>query len=348
VSAIESPVGAVASASAGVTASSAPAADRPSVRPAVLARHQFRAWALAIVLAALLPTLVHGLYGMGVAKTAGLYAILSLGFYYQFALSGQFSFATTAFYAIGAYTSVWASQYGGFAVGFVAAIVAAGICGAIVKLLLGRSPLIQFGIATLAVAALSLIVLRNWEGFTGGGSGRFGVKPVSLFGWDFITPTEQYYAVAGVALIGVFLLILFERSPAQRDLTFVRDMGVVAKTTGLHSTPMLIVAFAIGAGYMGGAGSLLAHTSAFIDITSFSVVISLDVLLMVLLGGVRSVWGPVLGAIVLILLPEWLRSIADYKDLVYAGVILLVVLILPGGLASIPRRVAGLVRRRPA
>ncbi len=315
------------------------------LRPAIFSRHQFRSLAVAIVLAAIVPLFVHGLYGLGVAKTAGIYVILSLGFYYQFALSGQFSFATTAFYAVGAYTSIWASQYGGFAVGFLAAVVAAGLYGALIKLVLRRSPLIQFGIATLAVSALSLIVLQNWESFTGGGLGRYGVEPVSLFGYDFITPTEQYYAVAAVGLIGIFLLILFERSPAQRDLVFVRDMADVARTTGLNSGPMLTVAFALGAAYMGAAGSLLAHTAGFIDITSFSVAIALDVLLMVLLGGVRSVWGPPIGAVVLILLPEWLRSIADYKDLIYAGVILLVVLVLPGGLASIPHRARTLIAR---
>jgi ABC-type branched-subunit amino acid transport system permease subunit len=323
----------------------APAAAS-GIRPAIFNRHQFRTLAVAMALAGIVPLFVHGLYGMGVAKTAGLYVILSLGFYFQFALAGQFSFATVAFYAVGAYTSIWASQYGGFLVGFLAAIVAAGVFGAVVKLLLARSPLIQFAIATLAVTALTLIVLRNWESFTGGGSGRFGVKPVSLFGYDLVTPTEQYYAVAGVAVIGLFLLILFERSPAQRDLVFVRGMGDVARTTGLRATPIVIAAFAIGAAYMGAAGSLLAHTEGFIDITSFDVSIALDVLLMVLLGGTRSLWGPALGAIVLVLLPEWLRSVADYKDLIYAGVILLVVLVLPGGLASIPQRVRALVRRQ--
>jgi len=316
------------------------------IRPAIFSRRQFLSWLLAVVLVAIVPLFVHGIYGLGVAKTAGLFAILSLGFYYQFALSGQFSFATTAFYAVGAYTSIWASQYGGFMVGFAAGVVAAGLYAAVIKLALGRSPLIQFGIATLAVSALSLIILREWEGFTGGGLGRYGVKPVSIFGYDLVTPTEQFYAVAGVALIGIFLLILFERSPAQRDLVFVRDMADVARTTGLRANTMLVVAFALGGAYMGAAGSLLAHTAGFVDITSFSIAISLDVLLMVLLGGVRSVWGPPIGAVVLILLPEWLRSIADYKDLIYAGVILLVVLVLPGGLASLPHRIRGLRRAK--
>ncbi len=315
------------------------------LRPAIFSVHQFRTLGVAIVLAAIVPLFVHGIYGMGVAKNAVLFGILSLGFYYQFALSAQFSFATTAFYAVGAYTSIWASQYGGFIVGFLAAIVAAGVYGAVIKLALRRSPLIQFAIATLAVTGLSLIVLKNWESFTGGGLGRYGVRPISIFGWDVITPTEKYYAVCVVAVIGIFLLILFERSPARRDLVFVRDMGDVARTSGLRSTAMMIVAFGIGAAYMGAAGSLLAHTEGFVDITSFDVSISLDVLLMVLLGGIQSIWGPMIGAVVLILLPEWLRSLADYKDLIYAGVILLVILVLPGGLASLPARIRSAITK---
>ena len=99
---------------------------------------------------------------------------------------------------------------------------------------------------------------------------------------------------------------------------------------------------------MGAAGSLLAHLYGFAQIDSFEVNLSLEALLMVLLGGTGSVWGPILGAVVLTVLPEWLRSIADYKDLVYAGVILVVVLLLPGGLASIPSRIRGAQAKRKA
>ena len=331
--------GAASTAASGVPA---PAPDRV-IRPRAFGRRHREVLLAVTVVAAVLPVFVDGFYGMGVATKIAIYVILSMGFYFQFALSGQFSFATTAFYAVGAYTSIWASGHGGFVVGVVAAAAATGVLGALVRLALGRSPLIQFAIATISFSALTLIVLRYWESFTGGATGRYGVAPVSLFGYDFDTPTKSYYAVAGVALLGVLLLILFERSPGQRDLVFVRDMGNIAKTTGLSSLRMLVVSFGIGAAYMGVAGSVAAHTSGFVDITSFPIDISLDVLLMVLLGGVASLWGPVVGGTLLVLLPEYMRSIADYKDLVYAVIILVVILVLPNGLASLPSRMRSAV-----
>src|SRR5205823_2687010 len=123
------------------------------------------------------PLFTNGIYGLGVGRTAMLYAMLSLGFYFQFALSGQFSLATAAFYATGAYMSAWVSPHGGFVVGFLAAVVVTGTLGAAVKLALARSPLIQFGIATLSFGELTFLVYRNWRQFTAGSLGRYGLPP---------------------------------------------------------------------------------------------------------------------------------------------------------------------------
>jgi branched-chain amino acid transport system permease protein len=305
-------------------------------KPVVYRRRQREFWLLGAVLLFLLPLLTTGIYGLGVARNAMLLSMLALGFYFQFALSGQFSLATGVFYGTGAYTSAWVSRHGGAGVGFVAAVVVTALLGALVKLLLSRSPLIQFGIATLSFAELVFLVYRNWTQFTGGNLGRFGLPSFSVAGYVFNTPTRHYMLLAGFVLVGVYLLILFERSPAQRDQIFVRDMGAVAKTTGLRTRRLQIIAFGLGGAYMGAAGSLFAHTGNFVHPSSFTTEISLEVMIMVLIGGIRSPWGPVVGAIVLTVLPEWLRPIAHYQDLVYAGGILVVILMLPGGIVSLP------------
>lgn len=310
------------------------------VRPSIYSRHQGRTWIAVVVVAALVPLVVTSGYGYNIAINSGLFAILSLGFYFQFALAGQFSFATPAYYAVGAYTSAWVSSSHGFLLGFIAAVVVTAILGGLTKLLLARSPLIHFAIATLAFSGLVIIILENWTSFTGGDEGKFGIAPPSLFGYQFDTQTKQYYLIAGVALICTGLLLLFERSPAQRDLTFVRDMGLVARTSGLRANTLQIVAFAAGAAYMGAAGSLLGATTGFVDLNSFSsaasVSVALLVLLMVLLGGIGMVWGPIIGAIVLTVLPQVLSSWQKYEQLIYAIAILLVILVLPGGLTSLP------------
>jgi branched-chain amino acid transport system permease protein len=316
-----------------------------SVRPEVFGRRQRETLVLGLVLGILVPVIVHGPYGLNVALNAALYALLSLGFFFQFALAGQFSFATPTFYAVGAYAAVWGGKHGGF----VPAVLLAGVCAAalgfLVKLLLSRSPLIHFSIATLAFGQLGIIVLRNWHSFTGGDQGLYNIPTAKLLGINFDTPTKEYLLVAAFVLVGAAVAILFERSPAQRDLAFVRDMGAVAKTVGLRATLLQASAFAVGAAYMGVGGSLLVRTGGFITTTSFSVDIALSVLLMVLLGGTGSVWGPVVGAVALTLLPQFLSSWANYQDLIYAGLILAVIMLLPGGIASLPhvvkRRVTG-------
>lgn len=321
------------------------AAPPPAVKPVIFERRQRETLVLVAVLGAMLPLFVQGLYATGVMITAAVYGLLSLGFYFQLTLAGQFSLATVGFYAIGAYTSVWASQRGGFLVGFVTAVLVTGLIGMLLKLVLARSPLIQFAIATLAFGELTIIVMRNWTSFTGGGTGRFGIE-TKIFGLMLDTPREYFYLAFGVLVVGLVLAVLVERSPAQRDLIFARTMGEVARTTGLPTLRLQAVAFGIGAAYMGAAGSVLAHTSAFIDPTSFHVEISLDVLLMLLLGGSGSLWGPAVGAVILTLVPEWLRDLADYKELVYAVIILLVIVMLPGGLASLPRTVRARLKER--
>jgi branched-chain amino acid transport system permease protein len=310
------------------------------VRPKVYAQHQWLFFLFALVLAALLPLVVTSGYGYNVAINASLFVILSLGFYFQFALGGQFSFATPAYYATGAYVYAWAAPSHGFILAFLLAVVVTAIVGGITKLLLVRSPLIHFAIATLAFGQLMLIVYENWTSFTGGDPGKFGIPQPDIFGLKINTNTKEYYLVAAVAVIGTALLIAFERSPAQRDLVFVRDMGPVAKTSGLRTAYLQISAFAAGAGYMGAVGALRASSAGFVDIASFqtqnNVSIALLVLLMVLLGGIGIVWGPIIGAIVLTVLPQILNSWQNYEELVYAIAILVIILILPGGLTSLP------------
>ncbi len=322
------------------------------VRPRVYGRHQWRIWWGVAVVVALLPLVIAGGYQFNIAVNAELFAILSLGFYFQFALAGQFSFATPAYYAVGAYTFAWAAPSGGFLLAFGAAVVVTAALGALTKLLLARSPLIHFAIATLAFGSLVLIVLQNWTSFSGGGQGTFGIPQPSIFGYLFDTGTKQYYLCGTVTLLGVALLILFERSPAQRDLVFVRDMGAVAQTAGLRSAHVQVVAFGAGASFMGAAGALLASTAGFVDLSSFStangVSIALLVLLMVLLGGVGSVWGPVIGAALLTVLPQVLARWKSYEELIYSVIILVVILVLPGGITSLLTELrTRRTRRRP-
>jgi branched-chain amino acid transport system permease protein len=314
------------------------------VRPRVYGQHQWLTWLGVAIVAALVPTVVTTGYWYNISINSELYVLLALGFYLQFALGGQFSFATPVYYGVGAYSFAWADPHVGFLAAFILAVALTAVLGALTKLLLLRSPLFVFAIATLALTELAFIVFTNWTALTGGDQGIFGINTPTIFGYAFDDQTRQYYLCAVVVMVGIALLIFFERSPGQRDLVFTRDMGPVAKTSGVRTNKALVTSFAAGAAYMGAAGALLASTAGFIDLTSFSIQVALLVLLMVLLGGVGSVWGPVIGAIVLYVLQEKLTSLSNYDGLIYALAILAVVLVLPGGLTSLPSEFRARVR----
>jgi branched-chain amino acid transport system permease protein len=308
-------------------------------RPRVLTRHQWWYWLGVTGLAIIVPLLWSGGYSNNIEINTLIDITLALGFYLQFALAGQFSFATPAYYAVGAYSFCWGVNHWGFLVAFIFAIVVTAIIGGLTKLLLYRSPLIHFAIATLALASLAFVLFEHvLTGLTGGDQGKFNIPTPSIFGYQFDTQQRQYYLVAAVVVIVIALLIFFERSPAQRDVTFIRDMGAVAKTSGLRVDLAQITTFAAGAGIMGAAGALLASFSGFVDINAFAFTIALNVLLYVLLGGVGTVWGPVLGVIALYTLPQRFLTtgLLNDEDIIYAVAILVVVLILPGGVASLP------------
>jgi len=320
----------------GVDAAVAPGADGTSapIKPKVYSKRQWFVWLGVTIAVGLVPAVINGDYSYNIAINSSLYMLLSLGFYWQFALGGQFSFATPAYYAIGAYVAAWAP--GGFLAGFVLAILAAGALGMVTKLLFARCSLITFAIATLAFGQLVIVALTNWTSFTGGQSGKFGIPLPSISGYAFDTPTREYYLCGAIVMLGVALIIAFERSPGQRDLVFIRDMGLVARTAGLRVSRVQIFSFGVGAAYMGAAGSLLAHTTGFVGIDSFPIQVALTVLLMVLLGGIGMVWGPMIGAVALTVLPQILSRWLNYEDLLYALAILVVILVLPGGLTSLP------------
>jgi branched-chain amino acid transport system permease protein len=319
------------------------------VRPAVYGRHQRPSLLIGLVVLAIVPLFVHGIYGFDVANKTMIAVLLASGFYIQFALSGQFSLATAGFYGTGAFVAVWAgNKSGGFLVGLLVGTVVAGLLGAGLKAMLQRSPLLQFAIATLSFSALLTIIYRQWESFSGGTSGIVGIAHPNILGHEFKTPTQLFYVAGVVALLGVALLILLERSAAQRDWIFVRDLNQVARVSGVQTQRIQIVTFGLGAAYMGAAGAVTAYTQGIVEVSQFNATVSLDVLIMVLLGGARSVWGPAVGAVVLTLLPEWLRSVQRFKDLIFAGLILLVILLIPAGLTSVPRRIWTALRRTRA
>jgi branched-chain amino acid transport system permease protein len=324
----------------------------PDGRPKVLAPpiYQGKQWIfllLVVIAGAIVPSIIGGdPYRDGLLDEVMINAILALGFFWCFSLAGQFTFAVFAMYATGSYVSVWAAnQFGNFWYGFLIAMLVTAVIGAVTRLVFYRLSPIYFAIATMAVGGLLLILFRQWVSFTGGYDGISVTQIPSFFGQTMSTPHMRYYLMLGV--LGVFLAatVAFQRSPAMRDLIMSRDKGPVAATAGLKPAQLGLVAFVVGSAIQGAAGSLYAHNSGYFSLESFSIDISLNVLLMVLLGGLGSIYGPIIGAALLVYIPEMLRDYQQYAEIIYAALVLAIVVLFPGGIADTRRIVGGWVRR---
>lgn len=320
--------------------------SRPLAPPVYRAR-QWPTLAALLALACFVPKVFGGdPYHDGLLNNTLIDAILALGFYWCFCFAGQFTFAVVAVYATGAYVSVWAANhFGGFWSGFVLAMIVTGLLGGAIRLLFIRLSALYFAIATFGVSGLLLVLYQNWVSFTGGFQGVSKIAMPSFFGLQINTAHRQYYLLLGV--LGLFLLgtIAFLRSPAMRDLTLARTNAPVAATAGLKPQQLMLAGFVAGSALQGAAGSLYAHTSTFFSLESFDPTISLTVLLMVLLGGMDSIYGPVIGAAVIVYLPEILRSWQKYSDVMYSALVLIIVIAFPRGIAGVRQLGEGAVRR---
>jgi branched-chain amino acid transport system permease protein len=324
----------------------APPALKRLVMPPAYQGRPFQLLAVLVFLGVFPPLIQPDAYDLGLLNNALIYALLTLGFYWCFALAGQFTFAVFGMYATGAYTSVWvAKHFGGFWSGLLGAIVVTAALGALTKLAFARCSEIYFAIATMALGSLIVILFREWTSFTGGYEGIGDIPLPSVFGYVLDTGQSRYYLGLGILAALLLLTILFFRSPVARDLAFARDKGPVAAVTGIRPIRLQLMGFAVGSGIQGIAGSLYAHGAGFFSVESFSIDLSLLVLLMLLLGGMVSMYGAVIGAVILVYLPEFLRDAARYAEIIYALAILVIIVAFPRGIAGLRYTVGKVVRR---
>ena len=284
-------------------------------------------------------------------------SIAALGLNLTLGYAGQISLAQGAFVGIGAYTAAILMGHG---VPFVVAFVAAGVLSFIVGWILGYPALrVQhhyLAFVTLAFSTLVFLVLRNEEWLTGGVYGMNGIARPTLFVWDsareFLgwsnaqAKAVDYYIISLVAL-GLFSSILWWiiRSPWGRAFVALRENPVRALSLGVDTRRYTLMAFAIGSSFAGFAGAVYAPLVQFIEPNSFNLALSLSLLLMVIIGGSGYLLGPLVGALVAILAPEWLRGTERYYLLLYAILVMLMMAFCPQGLIGLFEKALQLFRR---
>lgn len=298
-----------------------------------------RAPGIAIGLAVLLlpPLLISDTFIMHLLVLAAVFAILAVGLNLVMGYSGLLSLGHHAFFGLGAYAAALAAAAGmplpvSVVAGAAAAMVASGLIGAVLLKL--RSAF--FVIATIAFAEILRVVSLNWIEVTNGPMGIAGVTPLQLkLGFvelDLSSPHRAYYLIAPVVAVTVLLVRYLVSSPMGVGLVAMRESEYVARSLGIDTARLALRSVVIGSTIAGVAGALYGHYLQFVspDVLSFSVMITLIV--MVLGGGMGTLLGPVVGAVIFTLGPELLRAGDQYRLVVYGSIIVLFVRFLPNGL----------------
>ncbi len=305
-----------------------------------------------LVVAALiaLPWVEPDKFTLHILSLIAIASIAAMGLQVLLGYSGQLSIGQAAFYGIGAYTSALLTAR--LAVPFPLALIGAGAAAAIASLLM--VPITRLTGAYLAVATLgfSIIVflfIQNEEWLTGGSYGFIGIPRAELFGYALRDPMWSYYLNVGVAAIVYFTFARIEGSRFGRAINAIRQDADAARASGIRVTLLKSECFVIAAFVAGLAGSLYAHEVRYLAPNDFTFWKSIEMLIMVVIGGVGSLAGAILGAAVVVGLPEYLRAIGDYRMLVFGAILIATMLFGEGGLAALlatlGRRVAAVAMR---
>ncbi len=296
-------------------------------------------WILFAAFIAIYPFTLGGQspYKSGVLIFVGIYIMLAVGLDLLMGYGGQISVGHAAFFAIGAYTSgILTAKYG---VSPLIALFAGMFLSGILAWATGRPVLAlkeyYLAMATLAFNEIVITLIIGFEGFTGGASGLRDIPAFSIFGFSLDNHIHYYYFVWLVVFLVIASSIAVVRSPFGRTLIAIHSDEPAARHFGIDSPKYKTRIFILASIYASIAGSLYAHYMGFIAPDDFGVMTSINVLVMLFLGGIGTVFGPVLGAAFMKILPEITYQLQDY-ELLINGIILIVVLVfMPKGLYGI-------------
>jgi branched-chain amino acid transport system permease protein len=279
-------------------------------------------------------------YGIFLLSTWAVMTIAAIGLNLTLGYAGQISLAQAAFVGIGAYITALMTTSGGWS--FWAPCALSALACFVVGWLLGYPALrLQhhyLAFVTLAFNTLVYLVFRNEEWLTGGIYGITNVPRPSIAGWQLSGGLPFYYfCLAALALVSLVTWWLI-RSPWGRAFVALRENPIRALSLGVDTRRYTLMAFALGAGLGGFSGALYAALVQFVDPTPFALGLSLNLLLMVVVGGSGYFFGPFLGAVVAVLLPEWLRFAQGYYLMGYAILVVVLMVFSPSGLLGLADR----------
>jgi len=283
------------------------------------------------------------MYQVNIMTTAFMYIMLGLGLNIVVGVAGLLDLGYVAFYAVGAYAYALLNYH--FGLNFWVCLPIGAALGALFGILLGFPVLRLRGdylaIVTLGFGEIIRLVLENWNEFSLGPSGIANIPRPGFFGVAFSLEAHTryiYFIVVIMAVFTIFMVNRLQNSRIGRAWLALREDEIACQAMGVDKTRTKLTAFALGATWAGLAGVLFAAKTTFINPASFTIWESINILCIVVLGGMGSIVGVVLGALVLVLLPEYLRAFAEYRILTFGVVLVLMMVFRPGGIVSNVRR----------
>jgi branched-chain amino acid transport system permease protein len=311
---------------------------------------KFLAFALLVLLA---PLAFRGGYLANVLVFVGINTMLSIALNLLLGYAGQISLGHAGFFGLGAYLSGILTATCGWNA-WLAMPLAALVVG-ILAYLIGF-PILKLkghylAMATLGLGIIIYIIFTESVTLTGGPSGLSGIPNLKVGAIAFDSDVKNYYLIWCFTLVVVFLSLNLAKSRVGRALRAIHDSEVAARVMGVNARLLKVQIFALSAVISSLAGSLYAHTMTFISPASFGFNFSIELVTMVVIGGLGSIYGSFLGAALLTLLPEILRGAQDYDIIIYGALLMTMVMFMPGGVArglpGLCRKLAG-AKRGPA
>lgn len=293
---------------------------------------------------AAVPALAGPYFGF-VVGLALINCVAATGINISMGYAGLVSVGHAGFAAIGAYATVLLMTHLGVSY-FLAILLASAIaatCGIIIAIPSLRLSSLYIAMITFGFGQAVNLVLMNWLELTRGPNG-LAVPPIQVFGHE-VQPVLMYYFLIGAFLCALWISWNLLSSRFGRALLALKGNEAAAESMGIPVARYKIAAFALGALFGGLSGSLYVGVSDFINPYAFSFEVSIAYLTMSVVGGLGVFWGPVFGASLLTVLPELLRPVAEYKELVFGSLLLIFLIVMPEGIAPMIGRGVGRLRR---
>lgn len=298
---------------------------------------------IVISLFALVFPWIFSTYQTNIMVTALMYVVLGLGLNIVVGVAGLLDLGYVAFYAVGAYSYALLNMH--FGLSFWMVLPMGGLLAACFGILLGFPVLRLRGdylaIVTLGFGEIIRLILENWNNFSRGPSGISNIPRPGLFGIDLSlnqSITYLYYLMILMVIFTIFVVNRLQNSRIGRAWFALREDEIACQAMGIDKTKTKLTAFALGAFWAGMVGVTFAAKTTFINPASFTFLESAIILCIVVLGGMGSIIGVILGALILILMPEYLRAFSEYRMLVFGAVLVMMMIFRPQGIIANIRR----------